>query len=664
MTRRRITLAVFAALVALAAVPAGAQQFPPATPEAEAKLLAVLKSDDASREAKATACRHLAVVGTKKAIPVLAGLLGDEEMSHMARYALEPMDDPAAGAALRDAVGKVKGRPLVGVIGSLGVRQDAKAVPLVAPLLASDDADVAHAAARALGSIGTPEAVTALRKAIDKGKVRDTQRLALCEGLLRAAEALCEAGKAADATGVYDHLRGLKEVPHQVRTAALRGAILARGDDGLALLKEYLASGDYLVFAAACRTTHEMDQPAATTALTDALARGSADRKILVLLTLGRRKDPAAVGPVMALAGSKDADKAVRLQALETAGEINDPAAADALVALVNAEDEDIAKAARERLASIPGDKVDAAVMTLFTSEDTNRRLIAMQLVGRRRMRDAVPDLLTAARADDANVRATAIRQLGELASTDRLPVLLDLLMANTAGNVLGAAQAAVSSVCDRAETPETCAGPVADLLPKADPAQKVVLLRVLGGIGGETALKAVRGMVGSDNQDVHTTAIRTLAGWKTPDVLPALLDIVKESDNPRDRTLALRGYLGWAARRGRGQLPRGKRLDLCRTAADIVKTAGEKKQLLGALGNIRSPKALDLILPHVDNAEVRSEACSAAVAVAEELLKVGGGKRYAKDLIEPLQKVADAAEGDLAKRAKGLLNRARSKAK
>ena len=46
----------------------------------------------------------------------------------MARYALEPIPDPSVDDALRDALGKLKGRLLVGVIGSLGVRRDAKAV--------------------------------------------------------------------------------------------------------------------------------------------------------------------------------------------------------------------------------------------------------------------------------------------------------------------------------------------------------------------------------------------------------------------------------------------------------------------------------------------------------------------------------------------------------
>ena len=662
MSRSRLTVVLLAGLVALAATPVPGQQFPAATAEAEAKLLAVLKSDDASREEKATACRRLAVVGTRKAVPVLAGLLGDEALSHMARYALEPMPFDSVDAALRDAVGKVKGRPLVGVIGSLGVRQDGKAVPIMAPLLGSLDADVAHAAARALGSIGTPEAVKALRKALDAG-ARDTQRLALCEGLFRAAEGMCEAGKPGDAFPVYDHLRGLKDAPHQVRTAAVRGAILARGNLGLPLLKEHLASDDYLLFAAACRTTHEMEQPGVTQALADALGRGSDDQKVLVLLTLGRRGDAAALPAVLAKATG--GEKAVRLQAIRTAAEINDPAAADALLGLVADSDEEIARAAREGLASIPGEKVDAAVMKLFTSQDTASRLIAMQLIGRRRLRDAVPDLLKAARDDNPGVRATAIQQLGELAGTDRLSMLLDLLMANTEPAVLGAVEAAVGSVCAKAEKPEACAPQVAALLPKAKPVQKVTLLKILGGVGGEAALAAVRGAVGDADQDVHTTAIRTLAGWKTPDVLPVVLEVAKQTDSPRDQTLALRGYLGWASRRGGGQLPRGQRIDICRTAADLVKTPGQKKLLLGALGRIHAPEAIDLILPHLDDSEVRTEACSAAVAVAEELLKVGGGKKFAARLVEPLEKVLKAApDGNLAQRAKGLLGRARSKAK
>ena len=113
------------ALLAATAAPSVAQ---------EAKLIAVLKSG-ATQEEKAAACRQLARVATKQSVPALASLLGDEKLSHMARYALETIPDPSVDDALRDALGKLKGRPLLGVIGSLGVRRDAKAVDAIAKLL-------------------------------------------------------------------------------------------------------------------------------------------------------------------------------------------------------------------------------------------------------------------------------------------------------------------------------------------------------------------------------------------------------------------------------------------------------------------------------------------------------------------------------------------------
>ena len=123
----------------------------------------------------------------------LAALLGDEKLAHMARYALEPIPDPAVDDALRDALGKLKGRPLVGVIGSIGVRRDAKAVEPLARLLKDADADVAQAAARALGSIGTPAAVKALEDAL--AGTPAANRLAFYEGLFRCAEALSARGQ-------------------------------------------------------------------------------------------------------------------------------------------------------------------------------------------------------------------------------------------------------------------------------------------------------------------------------------------------------------------------------------------------------------------------------------------------------------------------------------
>ena len=121
---------------------------------------------DAPLKEKADACRELSLVGTKESVAPLAALLGDEKLSHLARYGLEPNPDPGVDEALRTALGKLKGRLLIGVIGSLGVRRDSKAVGPLSELLKDSDSDVAQAAARALGRIGGESATAALENAL------------------------------------------------------------------------------------------------------------------------------------------------------------------------------------------------------------------------------------------------------------------------------------------------------------------------------------------------------------------------------------------------------------------------------------------------------------------------------------------------------------------
>ena len=58
----------------------------------EAALLEVLRSDATFAE-KSAACRQLTRIATKESVPTLASLLTDEKLSHMARYALEPIKD-------------------------------------------------------------------------------------------------------------------------------------------------------------------------------------------------------------------------------------------------------------------------------------------------------------------------------------------------------------------------------------------------------------------------------------------------------------------------------------------------------------------------------------------------------------------------------------------
>ena len=648
-------MALAATLLLLGAATSFATPAEPTAAEQVKKLVAVLKSDATQKE-KADACRELARIGDKDAVAPLAALLPDEKLSHMARYGLETIPSSSVDKALREAAGKLQGRLLAGVIGSIGVRRDTKAVSLLAKLLHSPDNDVAQAAARSLGSIGNNAARKALLKALPE--VSPANQLAFCEGLLRCAEAATAKGNRKQAMEVYDRLRDVAG-PQQVATAALRGAILTRKEDGLPLLKQALHSDQFSLFLAAIRTSQEMPGPDVTRLLATELAGLPADRQIPVIQTLAKRHDDAAL-PALSAAAKSGAEP-VRVMAIRALAEIGNPSAHPVLVKLLGDSTQPVAEAAQESLAALPGKEVDAAIMQMLANGAPDRRLTAMDLIVRRRMTAAIPALFDVARDSDAKLRIAAVKKLGELAGPDQLPGLFDLLAKAGSPEDLEATEQTLSAVCLKAPDPAACIGQVEARLAQSPPAQKCALVRVLGAVGGAKALQAVGAAVKDSNAEVHAAAIRALGSWSTVDAADDLLGVAKTADSPADKMICLRGYLRLA---GQADVPLDKRLAMCRQAAPLAQKDDEKKLLLAALGTIASVEALDMITPYLDDAATKDEAASGAVDISEKLLKGNDSAKVAPKLIGPLDKVAQAtANADLAKRAKDLCDQAKSKA-
>jgi HEAT repeat protein len=633
------------ALLCIGTVRSFAQTVP--AKQDEAKLIALLKSEDATLKEKIDACRGLSFIGTKNAIEPLAALLGDEKLSHMARYGLEPIPDPGVDEAFRTALDSLEGLPLVGVIGSVGVRRDAKAVPALTKLLKDTNPEVSRAAARALGSIGNTAAVAALQSRLGYGSAED--KLHICEGLFRCAEALAAEGQTQQAVAIYDRLRKL-DGPHQVRGGALRGAILARGMDGVELLQEHLRSDDYILFSAACQTALEMPGEEVTQALTASVSQLPADNQILVIWTLGKRGDPAAIPTLTKLA--KNGAKEVRIEAIKAFPQIGDGSAVPVLVDLLADADRQISQNAQDALAAMQGREAHEAIMTMLGSNDTERRLTAMELIGRRRMVTSIPELFKITRDSDPKVRQAAIRKIGEIGGPGEISPLLDVLMRVSESQDLSAVERALSAVCTKTDNPQANTSKLTALLNRATPARKGVLLQVLGVIGGSEALEAVRAAINDSNQQVRAAAIGSLSGWKTADAAPDLLKLAKTLPDQSGKTSALRGYISLVRDES---LSTAEKLAMCKQAAGLIQRDQEKKLLLGVLGDVPSTEALSMAVAHIDDPATRLEACFAAVAICEKI--VG---QHPNEVKESLEKVLNATNNQsVTRRAKRVLQKA-----
>ena len=540
----------------------------------EAELLAVLRSD-ATLQEKSAACRQLARIATKDAVPTLASLLGDEKLSHMARYALEPIRDPSVDDALRDALGKVQGPPRLGVIGSLGVRRDAKAVDALAGLLKGTDA--AGAAARALGNIGTPAAAKALEDALPDTTGGD--QTAICEGLLRCAEALAADGQDKFSRTIYDRLRGLADAPHQVRAAALRGAILTRGKEGVPLLVEALQGSDYGLAAAAVHTAMELPGAEITDALMAELPKASADRQGLLILALADRGEPRVLPAVLQAAQSDDGQ--LRILAFRALKRVGDASCVPALLDAAAEGGDEVAQAAMDSLESLQGKAVDDQVAARLPKAEGQMRIVLMQLAGRRRTAAAAPALWLAADDTDPAVRAAALAGLGAVIETAELPKLLARLAATKDQQEATALDKALRDVCLRSEDREAVAKQLAAALSTADGPVKARVLETLNVVGGVTALEAVAAAARSSNVELRDAAFRVLGQWKSVDVAPILLDLHNAVSDNRLKIRAIRAYIRIARQ---FDMPADRRAAMCRTALEAADRDADKRLVLEVL--------------------------------------------------------------------------------
>ncbi len=412
-------------LAALAAAIGLSIELPVSAADADRQqpFIAVLTSGAPPAE-KAAACKRLALLGDKAAVPALAPLLADPELASWARIALEAIPDAEASEALRAALGTLKGKLRVGAINSLGVRRDAASVGALTERLADADPDAASAAAVALGRIGGPAAVAVLSSSLAGAPA--AVKPSIAEGCLLCAARFLDAGAFDDAARLYETVRGAN-ISAPLTLEATRGLILARRDAGLPLLVDQLRSADKASFQIGLRTAREVAGDGVARMLLDELARAAPERKPHLLYALADRGD-AAAQPV-ALQSAREGAVPVRIAAIAVLERLRNPASLPVLLAAVADADAGVADAARTVLALWPGADVDSALLASLQAPEEAVRRAAIDLMGQRQVVGAIPALLRVAGEGDAAVRVAALKILGDLAGPAEIPALIGLLI-------------------------------------------------------------------------------------------------------------------------------------------------------------------------------------------------------------------------------------------
>ena len=607
-------------------------------PVSESKLIAVLTSD-APPQDKAITCKQLAIYGSKNAVPALAALLTDKELASWARIALEAIPDPAADEALRQAMAKVEGRLLVGVINSIGVRRDAKAVDGLVGRLKDADAAVASASAAALGHIGGASAAKALEPLL--AGAPPAVRPAIAEGCILCAERFLADGNRDEAVRLYDAVRRA-DVPKQRILEATRGAILARGAAGVPLLVEQLKSTDLAFFGIGLRTARELPGPEATEALAAEMGRAASDRQALMLMALADRGDAKALPTVLAVV--KTGATHVRVAAMDMLARFGNVSCVPVLLEAAVDSDAEVAQKAKGTLIRLPGQDVDADLVTRLAQATGKMRRAVIEVAKQRRIAAALPAMARCVDDADAGVRGAAIEALGILGGDKQVADLARVLPKADAKERADI-EKALLKISGRGG--EACVPPLMPLARSGDAALRVIALHALACAGGPGALAAVQAAISDKEETVQDEAVRTLSTW--PSMWPEdagaaepLLALAKSSKKMTHQVLALRGYLQYV--QGTKKLKDEERLAKVNAVLPLVTRVEEKRLAISALGTIETAGALEMLATLAAEPATAEEACLAIVNLA--------GSKNLKGASKPLLRKALQTAVDKSKNA------------
>lgn len=597
----------------------------PASPNA-AQLISVLQSGAASLQEKDAACAMLKRIGGAPAVPALAALLADENLSHSACYALESMSCPEAGQALLAALPKTKGLLQVGIIQSLAQRREAQAAPALIKLLSAPDPQVALAAASALGRIGGPDAPQALFAALSATRAADpamaAKRAALCDALLAIANQALDQNDKPRAASIFKTLQA-SPAPDHLRLAAFQGLIRAADDArALELVRFGIQANDAPIQMAALQMARQLGNPKLTGLLCASLDQASPALQAALVEALRQRNDPSAAPSLISLIKA-NRDTTLTACAIAALGDLGDASAVACLAEAAARSDANQKKAARQALLDLRrGDASSAMVAQLASATPAAQSELVRALAGRGE-KTVAPQLVRLAREGSGASRQAACQVLGQLSDATHLAALVDLVTEAKTEAARADAGAALRALCERlqAQGARFNSAPLITALSSESLAVRAALLTAASALVDPRVSDSIRRALDDPSADpsLKQAALNGLVETRDPGLLPDLLMVAGSTQDPAFKIKAVRGYLRLAGDQT-VQFTPAQRVQALQRILPLAQRPEEKWLALSGLATAPVPESLQLALSMLDDAAARAEAAQAAIQLAVAL--------------------------------------------
>ncbi len=431
-------------------------------------------------------------------------------------------------------------------------------------------------------------------------------------------------------------------------------AVAQEGDDATAVVLDILKSGDEDMAAVAIGMVKEMHGEGITKAFAAELPNLGPTSQVQLISALGDRGDSAALPAIVDATESES--ESVRVAAVKAIGQLGGSSEVMLLADIAAESNGAEQKAARESLARLRGDGVDATILDAIEKAEPEAAVELIDSVGQRNIRAGVETLLDTAHSEDRKIRSESIKVLKVIAEPNDLPDLVQLLLDTKSSSARTEAEKTIAAVAHKIEKKDRQAQAVLAVLPNVkDMKKQASLMSVLGRIGDSTALPVLRKALESENADMRTAAIRALSQWPTSEPADDLFDVAASAESPLHKILALRGFVDLL--KLPSERPAKETVAMYAEAMKLAPNVFEKRRVLSGLSSTGSPEALEMVKEYLSDQTLFREAEVAVVRIAEAMAEKHPDKaRGALDMIiertksdatrEQAQEVLDKMDG------------------
>lgn len=293
----------------------------------------------------------------------------------------------------------------------------------------------------------------------------------------------------------------------------------------------------------------------------------------------------------------------VRAAALKAVAVLGDESALLPLAKQAASAQKPESETAQESLARLRGRNVDEAFVAALEQADAPVRIELARAIAQRKTVCAGPALVKTAAAADASVRAESRKALQSVGDPTLLPQLVALVVNAPNEDERKDAGSTVAAVAKKAGDPKDRTAPVLAAIPGAPSVEtKCALLSVLGQIGDDTGIPALRDALKSGDVAIKLAAIQALSVWPKASPKDDLMALAKENPASPEGAAALSGFirlLGLPSDR-----PVGETVKLYQDAMAIAPNAAVKGEAVAGLSNTKNAAALPPLYVALNDAD------------------------------------------------------------